>query len=525
MRLTISEKRRILTTHIFGVDIDPQAVEVTKLSLLLKVLEGETADGIAAQMHLFNQRVLPDLGGNIRCGNSLIEGDFYGFFAATHFTEDQLHKINVFTWKKEFPDVFKEASGFDVVIGNPPYGAVLLNEEKRYLLNHYPNQTYQLDSYLLFIERAIELLLKPRGMFGMIIPNPWLTNVLQTKIRNYVLSNTAIKEIVHFTFPVFAKAKATVDTEIVILQKGRRPHNHPKAFVISAVGPDGTINTGAARIIDHDQNNWTKTATDPINIFLGLSERSLATKIRDSGQPLGLSFNTNVGMKPYQVGKGTPKQKRSDVENRVFDANRKISSDYRQYLRGTDIIRFLVAPVERRYIRFGPWLAEPRPSAKFDAPTKIVMRQTGDSLIAAIDRGQYVCMNNMHVLVPNDIDRDMYYYLGVTNSRLMNWYYQSLNPEMGEALAEVKKTNVERLPIPTAPNSEQQRISDLAKQIEAGLADFTESAAESTRAISKRRLTAMFEQMNAAIYRLYKLTPDEIEIVEIAQRHIIIEGR
>ena len=70
-RLTIAERRRILLTHIYGVDIDSQAVEVTKLSLLLKVLEGESADAIARQMDMFQVRALPDLVSNIRCGNSL----------------------------------------------------------------------------------------------------------------------------------------------------------------------------------------------------------------------------------------------------------------------------------------------------------------------------------------------------------------------------------------------------------------------------------------------------------------------
>ena len=75
--LTIQEKKRILLNNIYGVDIDPQAVEVTKLSLLLKVLEGENQDTLERQMKLFKERALPDLGSNIKCGNSLIGPDFY----------------------------------------------------------------------------------------------------------------------------------------------------------------------------------------------------------------------------------------------------------------------------------------------------------------------------------------------------------------------------------------------------------------------------------------------------------------
>jgi type II restriction/modification system DNA methylase subunit YeeA len=71
-KLTIAERKRILLDNIYGVDIDPQAVEVTKLSLLLKVLEGESEQTIQPFLRFFQQRALPDLGDNIKCGNSLI---------------------------------------------------------------------------------------------------------------------------------------------------------------------------------------------------------------------------------------------------------------------------------------------------------------------------------------------------------------------------------------------------------------------------------------------------------------------
>jgi len=76
-RLTTDERKRILLNNIYGVDIDHQAVEVTKLSLLLKVLEGEDEETVQRQLSLFQQRALPDLGNNIKCGNSLIGSDFY----------------------------------------------------------------------------------------------------------------------------------------------------------------------------------------------------------------------------------------------------------------------------------------------------------------------------------------------------------------------------------------------------------------------------------------------------------------
>jgi type I restriction-modification system DNA methylase subunit len=74
-QLTVSERKRILLNNIYGVDIDPQAVEVTKLSLLLKVLEDSIS--VISQLSLFKERVLPDINQNIKCGNSLIGQDFY----------------------------------------------------------------------------------------------------------------------------------------------------------------------------------------------------------------------------------------------------------------------------------------------------------------------------------------------------------------------------------------------------------------------------------------------------------------
>ncbi len=114
--LTTAEKKRILTNNIYGVDIDRNAVEVTKLSLLLKCMEGETTASVNTQMTFFHDRVLPSLENNIKNGNSLIDVDFYD----TEFDFGEEKKIKPFNWQQNFPTVFKQG-GFDCVIGNPPY--------------------------------------------------------------------------------------------------------------------------------------------------------------------------------------------------------------------------------------------------------------------------------------------------------------------------------------------------------------------------------------------------------------------
>ena len=125
-RLTIGEKKRILTAHLFGVDIDAQAVEVTKLSLLLKVLEGETDQTVTRQQRLFHDRALPNLADNIKCGNSLIGP---GYFTGKLIPDpEELKRVNPFDWKQGFPDAMK-AGGFDCIIGQPALRSYPSDEE------------------------------------------------------------------------------------------------------------------------------------------------------------------------------------------------------------------------------------------------------------------------------------------------------------------------------------------------------------------------------------------------------------
>ncbi|MFN7661588.1 MAG: Eco57I restriction-modification methylase domain-containing protein, partial [Dolichospermum sp.] len=100
------------------VDIDQQAVETTKLSLLLKVLEGESGETITRQLQLFKERALPDLDYNIQCGNTLIDGEFYQHTQLNFLDENTAYRVNIFDWKSAFSAIMKRG-GFDVVIGNP----------------------------------------------------------------------------------------------------------------------------------------------------------------------------------------------------------------------------------------------------------------------------------------------------------------------------------------------------------------------------------------------------------------------
>lgn len=193
-RLTTAERKRILLNCIYGVDIDAQAVEVTKLSLLLKVLEGENRETLANQLRLFRERALPDLDDNIKCGNALIDVDVYQSLfeelgddaVPDPDSEDEPDELNPFRWLAGFP-FLKSAKGFDAIIGNPPWGAELGEPELAYLrAKHERVIARMIDSYIYFLDKAM-LLARPGAPIGMIVPGTILNQVDAGPLRRLLL--------------------------------------------------------------------------------------------------------------------------------------------------------------------------------------------------------------------------------------------------------------------------------------------------------------------------------------------------
>jgi hypothetical protein len=227
-RLTSAERKRILLNNIYGVDIDPQAVEVTKLSLLLKVLEGESHETLQVQLQMFQERALPDLDANIKCGNSLIGPEFYDQQALNLFTDEELYRINVLDWHRTFPAVFDDpAAGFSAVIGNPPYIRI------HNLVDHYPAETKfiqtayesalfgKVDIYVAFVERGLQLLNSSHGVLGYILPNKFLQADYGVGLRRVISRDRVLAQLVDFGhMQVFRSA--TIYTCLLFLEKGGR---------------------------------------------------------------------------------------------------------------------------------------------------------------------------------------------------------------------------------------------------------------------------------------------------------------
>jgi type I restriction-modification system DNA methylase subunit len=221
--LTLAEKHTILLVHIYGVDNDPQAVEVAKFSLLLKILEGETASTIAA-FNRTGRKALPNLKENIKSGNSLVDARLFDFVAASQ-TSEMLVQINPFDWQQEFPQVML-SGGFDAIVGNPPY--VRIQNMVQYSpieVDYYRhNKTVfktagqdNFDKYYLFIERGLQLL-KQSGYLGYIIPNKFLTIQSGQQLRKLLSQERNLLNLVHFGVEQIFPNRSTY-TAILVLSK------------------------------------------------------------------------------------------------------------------------------------------------------------------------------------------------------------------------------------------------------------------------------------------------------------------
>ena len=214
VHLTVDLKRRILTQNIYGVDLDSAAVEVTQLSLYLKMLENENRTTLERERELFAEAValLPPLQDNIKCGNSLIASDF-------SMMPEDLVRVHAFDWPVQFAPIMK-AGGFDAVIGNPPYNLLqpqnVAKEELDYYHQKLSGAQYKVDLYHLFIERSLRLV-RNNGQFSFITPAPFTTNNYTTNLRKLILDNVRIRQLV--TVPDGVFDQASVDNAIFTFQK------------------------------------------------------------------------------------------------------------------------------------------------------------------------------------------------------------------------------------------------------------------------------------------------------------------
>jgi len=331
-RLTTDERKRILISNIYGVDIDSQAVEVTKLSLLLKVLEGENQQTIHQQLSLFRERALPDLINNIKCGNSLISPDFYEQKQMDLFDDEELYRINVFDWDIEFSEIMKNG-GFDAVIGNPPWGATLLEGEKQYLSNKYDGFLGNFDSYLFFIEKTIQVA-KNKALLSFITPDTWIRVPQAQNLRDLVLLKNSVELITTLPSKIFKKVSA--NCIVYVIGKGHKT----KKCRVNILLPDSDLTKLGNEQFDDSYeikiSFWKKSSDSQFQIYQRNEVTELINRINKNCLPAVNFLDVMQGIVPYS------RENHSDeiVENRLFHSPKKKSKEYGPWVQGRSVSRY-----------------------------------------------------------------------------------------------------------------------------------------------------------------------------------------
>ena len=552
-RLTIDEKKRILTDHIFGVDIDPQAVEVSKLSLSLKVLENETDQTFGDQMKIFQERALPNLAENIKCGNSLIGPDYF----ADELIPDpaELQRINPFDWNQAFPEAMK-AGGFDCVIGNPPYvRQELLGIQKEYYQEYYQVYNGIADLYTYFIERGVSSLRKD-GLFSYIVANKWMRANYGAPLRAW-LKKQALEEIVDFgDLPVF-KGATTYPCIIRIRKNAISKIPADASTKITTVrsldfvdlGEYVRKNSNVLKRVAFDENGWSLADN---------SSRKLSEKIRSAGTLLEkyvqgkIFYGIKTGLNEAFVINRAER-------DRLIGKDRKSAEVIKPFLAGRDIKRYvppqsdsflILIPREwTNYNRHGkdawnffsecyPAIAAHLLSFKIEAQKrydqgdywwelracdyydefkkpKIIVPAIVRSASYTFDKNGYYSNDKTSIIGNGD-----YYLLGILNSKVPDFILHSISSTKQGGYFEYKPMYISRLPIRQIDqsNSFDKARHDRMVQLAESLLSLNQHLADSDSLAKKemlrRQIDSIDEEIDHLVYDLYGLTKEEIKIVE-----------
>ncbi|HUU29021.1 MAG TPA: TaqI-like C-terminal specificity domain-containing protein [archaeon] len=551
-RLTTGERKRILLDNIFGVDIDPQAVEVTKLSLLLKVLESEDRQTLGSQLALLHERVLPDLGNNIKCGNSLIGPDFYHDRQIGFFDAEEVYRINAFDWDKEFPEIM-QSGGFDAVIGNPPYvRQESLGELKTYFREHY--QTYHgiADLYVYFIEKGVSLL-RSSGWFGIIVANKWMRANYGQPLRQW-MKQQGLAEITDFgDLPVFRKA-TTYPCILSIQKTDSKIHFNAtkvKDLKFTDLKEYVTQNCYQVQTNALDDSGWS---------LADERTQALLNKLRSTGVPLGKYVKGEI-YRGILTGLNAAFVIDKATRDKLIAEDSKSAELIKPFLVGKDIKRYQ-PPTTGRHLILIPrgwtnqktgsgenawkWIKENYPSiASYLEPFADKARKRYDKgeywwelrtcdyyhifkkikiMLPDISKrgnffldesGRYYCANTTYLVANAD-----YYLLGILNSLLITFFCKNiLTTYRGEYLRFFCQYLI-KIPIRTIDftNPADKARHDLMVTMVERMLDLNRQLAEArepqARTVLKRQIETTDRLIDRLVYELYGLTEEEIGIVE-----------
>jgi hypothetical protein len=573
-RLTTYERKRILLNNIYGVDIDPQAVEVTKLSLLLKVLEGENSQTLDVQFKLFHERALPDLASNIKCGNSLIGPDFYQQQSLNLFNDEERLRINAFDWNTEFADIMN-SGGFDAVIGNPPYIRIQMMKEWAPIEVEFYKEAYasaakgNYDIYVVFVERGLSLL-NNQGRLGFILPHKFFNSQYGEPLRKMLAEGKHLSHIVHFGDQQVFEGATTYTCLMFLNKASQKQCDVVKVYYLDEWRNSGIATEGKIPAASISSSEWNFAVGSNAKLFEKL--RKIPVKLEDIAHLfVGLQTDADDVFILEEI---------RQEKNRVLCKSKSTGQEHwfenehlKPFLKGSlNIRRYYLSNVTKRLIfpyesRDGKSvLIDPKEYEK-SYPLTWAYLEENKELLSKREKGRmgqewygYVYKKNHtrfaipKLLVPSistgscfaaDMDGKYYfvgsgggggggyaivfsietrysylYLLGILNSSLLNTYLKTISTPFRGGYIALNRQYIGQLPvcpINFSDPSEKARHDKMVSLVDQMLSlnkQLPSVKTDHEKTALQRQIDATDKQIDELVYELYGITEEERKIIE-----------
>jgi len=540
VRLNMAERKRILLANVYGVDIDRQAVEVTKLSLLLKVIEGQT------QLELAVGRILPDLDQNIRCGNTLIDVDFP---LPLDSSEQERLEFNPFNWQENYPNIMS-AGGFDAVIGNPPYlniDAVWGRKDPRlaYIKSHYPDvHTDKTDILFYFLARSVQIC---RGEIGFIVSRSFLEADKAQKLRGWLAMNTRVREVIDFREAVVFP-RVGINTAIVRLTGSKAVKMATFRRYRNKALPPGYRPTHLRDTTQFEENTIKMAALGSASwTVTDAGNTALLAKIDAAGIRVGDILHVGQGMQTGSNESFTL----PDSDNVLLSSAIKSDMLY-QRARNSDISAFEIADdgPSLLYVEDAPSFASlpsevkrhlnrhkaalsarkafergncdwwrytwPLHKEYLGKPRIYSPYRARDNRFAVDMHGKFLGITDTTVLCENGQPESLHYIAAILNSKVLTYRFRYIGKLAGGGTYEYFHNTVSKLPIPRRQlgDPDHDALVDMAKVVEELKETLRSTRIPAERDAAQSKISAVMTELDRRVADLFGLTTVERDLID-----------
>jgi len=538
-------KLGLIQDSIYGVDIQSIAVEISKLRCFLTLIVDEDVDDKKPNRGIIP---LPNLEFKFVAANTLIslpeeEGSLFDeseyikqleglrdeFF--TSYGQDKLEIESDFItiqekmvkkllrngitggrafelagWNPFFNEkadwfdpkwMFGIENGFDIVIGNPPYGNILSITEKSLFAKQYKSYQGNFDVYFFFIELSIRIL-KNKSITSFITPDTWINIPQAENLRKVVLQNFSILQILKLDANVFEQA--AVNNIVFILKKGATVNKCEITIVNQWKEFDNFSKSNLNKRYSIEIANWVKNKDHHFNIFQNNETGNLLNKVKSNTKLGEELFDISQGIIPYSRENHSEKI----VKERSFHSSTKIDKSYGIWVQGRAIKKYFIDLRKLEYLKYGNWLHRPRKAKYFNGERILIQEITGGKparisatvidLTIYHDPGIISCLNKTKTNIK--------YLIAILNSTLISWYHINSSPKGSRnTFPKVLISDIRNLPFRIAESKSQNQFTILVEKI-------------LNKKSQNKDTTDLENQIDVMVYKLYELTYEEVKTVD-----------